>query len=260
MIDYLNPNYSKTPGVREVSRVYIQDRALAADVIDVSILTPYYNTEELFSETLRSVVSQSLQSWEWVIVDDGSTCSDSVKLLKKLTSTDHRIKVTRQEHSGPSAARNRAFENSRGRYICLLDSDDMIEPTYLEKCMWFLDSNPEFSFCNSHSVVFGDQEYLWTIGFERNKDVIEANSGPLFSVIRRDAFKEAGGFDASILFGHEDWDFWLAMAKAGHWGYTLPEFLQWYRKRENGRFEQIMRSEKVDEEFKKVILRKYAGL
>lgn len=228
--------------------------------IDVSIITPYYNTEELFVETYVSLQAQSLQNWEWIIVDDGSTDEQSVERLANLAAKDERIKLVQQTNAGPGAARNTASRHATGRYICLLDSDDMVEPTYLEKCIWFLDSNPEFAFCNSYSVVFGEQEFLWTTGFERGKAHLQANSGPPISVIRRSAYADCGGFDESIRFGHEDWDFWLAMAKAGHWGHTIPEYLQWYRKRGNGRYEQIMRSGNVNAEFEALMHRKYDGL
>ncbi len=138
--------------------------------------------------------------------------------MPEVAAKDERIKVIRQTNAGPGAARNKGFSHSKGRYICLLDSDDMVEPTYLEKAVWFLDSNPEFAFCNSYSVVFGEQEFLWTTGFERGKAFLQANSGPPISVIRRSVYADAGGFDESIRFGHEDWDFWLAMAKAGSLG------------------------------------------
>lgn len=259
MINSMEPDFSDFPGRRAVPRNYRRGDRIA-EPIDVSVITPYYNTEELFVETFVSLQAQSLQNWEWVIVDDGSTDQGSVKRLSRVAEKDERIKVVRQTNAGPGAARNTAFRNSSGRYVCLLDSDDMVEPTYLEKCVWFLDSNPEFAFCNAYSIVFGDQQYLWTTGFERGKAHLQANSGPPISVIRRAAFEECGGFDESIRFGHEDWDFWLAMAKAGHWGYTIREFLQWYRKRGNGRFEQIMRSENVNNEFERMMRRKYGGL
>ncbi|MEO6544185.1 MAG: glycosyltransferase family A protein, partial [Nitrospiraceae bacterium] len=234
MINYLEPNFSDLPGRRAVPRNYIRG-TMSCEHIDVSIITPYYNTEEFFIETFVSLQAQSLQNWEWVLVDDGSTDPESVSRFAKVEAKDERIKVIRQTNAGPGVARNTAFRSASGRYICLLDSDDMVEPTYLEKCVWFLDSNPEFAFCNSYSVVFGDQEFLWTTGFERGKAYLQANSGPPISVIRRSAYADCGGFDESIRLGHEDWDFWLAMAKAGHWGYTIQEFLQWYRKRSNGR-------------------------
>ena len=259
MISHLTHDFTDLPGRRPVRRNYTRCHVVAPH-IDISILTPYYNTEEIFIETFVALQAQSLQNWEWIIVDDGSKDQDSIDRLSDVASKDDRIKVIRQTNAGPGAARNTSFKHSTGRYVCLLDSDDMFEPTYLEKCIWFLDSNPEFAFCNSYSVVFGEQEYLWTTGFERGVAHLQANSGPPISVIRRAAYADAGGFDESIRFGHEDWDFWLAMAKAGHWGYTLPEYLQWYRKRGNGRFEQIMRSGNVNDEFEKMIRRKYVGL
>ncbi|MCX5855301.1 MAG: glycosyltransferase [Deltaproteobacteria bacterium] len=259
MINCLEPDFSDLPGRRALPRNYKRGDSVF-EHIDVSVITPYYNTEELFVETFVSLQAQSLQNWEWVIVDDGSTDEESVKRLVGVTAKDKRIKVIRQENAGPGAARNNAFRNTSGRYVCLLDSDDMVEPTYLEKCVWFLDSNPEFAFCNACSVVFGNQEYLWTTGFERGKTHLQANSGPSFAVVRRSAYEGCGGFDESIRFGHEDWDFWLAMAKAGHWGYTIREFLLWYRKRGDGRFEKIMRSGNVNEEFERRMHRKYEGL
>lgn len=259
MINYLEPAFADLPGRRVVPQNYRRVVGVRGH-IDVSIITPYFNTEELFIETCVALQAQSLQNWEWVIVDDGSTDRESVNRLAELAAADSRVKLIRQTNAGPGAARNVSFTNSTGRYVCLLDSDDMVEPTYLEKAVWFLESNPEFAFCNAYSVVFGEQEYLWTTGFERGKAHLQANSGPPISVIRRQAFVDCGGFDASIRFGHEDWDFWLAMAKAGHWGYTIPEYLQWYRKRGNGRFEEIMRSGDANNQFEALMRRKYEGL
>jgi glycosyltransferase involved in cell wall biosynthesis len=259
MINSLSPDFTDLPGRRALPRNYKRG-AEGGDHVDVSVITPYYNTDECFVETVVSLQAQSLQNWEWVIVDDGSTDRESINRLAAVADKDGRIKVIRQTNAGPGAARNTAFRNASGRYICLLDSDDMLEPTYLEKCAWFLDSNQEFAFCNAYSVVFGDQNFLWTTGFEKGTAHLQANSGPPISVIRRTAYADCGGFDESIRFGHEDWDFWMAMAKVGHWGHTIPEFLQWYRKRGNGRYEQIMRSGTVNDEFKKMLHRKYSGL
>jgi len=259
MINYLAPDFNDIPGRRAFPRNYKKETSVVQH-IDVSIVTPYYNAKELFVETFVSLLSQSLQNWEWIIVDDGSPDQASVNRLADFAAKDDRIKTLRQENAGTAAARNTGFHHSKGRYICLLDHDDMIEPTYLEKCVWFLDSNPEFAFCNSYSVVFGEQEFLWTTGFERGKAFLQANSGPPISVIRRKAFQECGGFDASIRVLYEDWDFWLAMAKTGHWGYTIREFLQWYRKLGSGRYEQILQSGYVNDEFAEAMKKKYAGL
>jgi glycosyltransferase involved in cell wall biosynthesis len=259
MINYLSPDFTDLPGRRIVPRNYKRS-TVACGHIDISIITPYYNTEEFFVETFVSLQAQSLQNWEWIIVDDGSPDRESVMRLDDVAKRDERIKVIRQVNGGTASARNTGFYNSRGRYICLLDHDDMIEPTYLEKCAWFLDSNHEFAFCNSYSVVFGEQNFLWTTGFERGKGFLQANSGPPISVVRRTAYAECGGFDESIRVLYEDWDFWLAMAKVGYWGYTIQEFLQWYRKLGSGRYEQILQSGFVNDEFAKIMQKKYDGL
>ena len=211
-------------------------------------------------ETFASIQAQSLQNWEWIVVDDGSPDKEAVSRLASIAKMDERIKVVRQENGGTAAARNTGFSHSKGRYICLLDHDDMLEPTYLEKCAWFLDSYPEFGFCNSYNVFFGEQNFLWSTGFEQNKKYLQANSAPPFVVIRRKAWEECGGFDDTIRVLYEDWDFWLAMAKSGHWGYTIPEYLQWYRKLGSGRYEQILQSGYKHEEFAREMQKKYHGL
>jgi glycosyltransferase involved in cell wall biosynthesis len=259
MINYLVPDFNDTPNTRTSTRQYVS-AGNSHDEVDISIITPYYNTGEIFMDTFLSIKLQSLQNWEWIVIDDGSPDPESVATLQRIVQQDARIKIIRQDNGGTAKARNTGFRHSTGRYIFLLDHDDMVEPTYLEKCVWFLDSYPEFAFCNSYSVVFGQQSFLWTTGFERNKAFLQANSGPPISVIRRTAYAECGGFDESIRVLYEDWDFWLAMAKSGYWGYTIPEFLQWYRKLGSGRYEQILQSGYVNEEFASAMQKKYVGL
>ena len=259
MINIENPDFANLPSLDARPRFpYRAAEAVLQPV--VSVITPYYNTDEVFPETARSLFNQSFQEWEWVIVNDGSTDPSALARLAAVEESDARIKVINQPNSGPSAARNIAFRNSKGRYICLLDSDDLLEPTFIEKCIWFLESQPGFGFCNSWSVNFGSEEFLWTTGFERGRDHLKANSGPPLSVIRRAAFEACGGFDETILLGHEDWDFWLALANAGYWGHTLPEYLEWYRKRPSGRFHRVMNSASTHGDFETFIAKKYAGL
>lgn len=257
MINPKNPNFNDSP----ISTSFPRYGYHAIEVRPtVSILTPFYNTDAVFLETLESVLLQSLQEWEWIIVDDGSSDTGALERLADAAGRDPRIKVIRQANAGPSAARNTAFCNSCGTYICLLDSDDLLEPTYIEKCVWFLESQREFAFVNSWSVTFGDYEYLWDKGFETGKEHVTANSGPPMSVIRRDAYAAVGGFDESIRKGHEDWAFWLSLAEKGYWGYTIPEYLEWYRRRDHGRFAQIMKESKTNQEFESYIHQRFTHL
>ena len=259
MIDPSKPNYANHPASL-VRLPHSFHPFLASPPVTVSILTPFYNTSEVFLETVHSVLFQSFQEWEWIIVDDGSVDSSALRLLEQVKEMDGRIRVFRQANQGPSAARNKACDMAKGRYLCLLDSDDLLEPTFLEKTIWFLESQPAFAFCNSWSVYFGKQEFLSTAGFERGKEFIEANSGPPISVIRGGAYRAAKGFDETIRFGHEDWDFWLSLAKTGYWGYTLPEYLEWYRVQENSRYAQIVAAGKTHDNFSRYIKKKYSHL
>jgi len=259
MIDSRQPVYTDHPAVAgRPSWPYRP--CISNPPVTVSILTPFYNTDAIFLETVQTVFSQSLQEWEWVIVDDGSCDVSALAMLQAVSTQDSRIRVVSQPNRGPSAARNRAFSEAVGRYLCLLDSDDLLEPSYLEKVVWFLESQTAFAFCNSWVVYFGVDNFLSKAGFERGKDFIRANSGPPISVIRREAFAAVGGFDESIRFGHEDWDFWLKMANSGYWGHTLPEYLEWYRVRANSRYAQIVAAGDVHGKFFRYIRTKYAGL
>ncbi len=259
MIDLRQPDYTNHPASENRRGFSFRPRSPQVPVT-VSILTPFYNTGEIFLETLQSVVHQSFQEWEWIIVDDGSNDALTTSLLAQVASADSRIRIFRQPNQGPSVARNKASELANGRYFCLLDSDDLLEPTFLEKTLWFLESQPAFAFCNSRSVYFGKQQFLNPAGFERGKDFINANSGPPISVIRSEAYKSIKGFDETILFGHEDWDFWLALAKQGHWGYTLAEYLEWYRVQENSRYAQILAAGTTHSTFIRSIEKKYSSM
>jgi glycosyltransferase involved in cell wall biosynthesis len=259
MIDASQPDYANHPA-SSARRPYRPSLLSERPPANISLLTPFYNTGTVFLETVRSVLGQSFLDWEWIIVDDGSTHADALDLLENVAKEDGRIRVFRQTNQGPGAARNKAFEHSTARYVCLLDSDDLLEPTFLEKAIWFLESQPAFSFCNSWTVHFGERQFLWTVGFERGAEFLKGNSGPPIAVIRSEAFLAAGGFDESIRHGHEDWDFWLRLATAGHWGHTLPEYLAWYRVSENGRFAQVAADRSASRNFLELIKQKHAGL
>ncbi|MBI2313366.1 MAG: glycosyltransferase [Betaproteobacteria bacterium] len=258
MIDPSNPEYANTPA--SASRPTCPYRPAGVAAATVTVVTPFCNTGEIFAETARSVFGQSFQEWEWIIVDDGSTDPAALARLASVRQSDPRIRVVRQANRGPSAARNAAVAASGGRYLCLLDSDDLIEPTFIEKAVWFLESHPQFGFCNSWTVHFDEARFLWRAGFERGVKFLEGNSGPPIAMVRREAYQAAAGFDESIVFGHEDWDFWLRLARAGYWGHTLPEFLAWYRYRRSGRFAQITASRPTDEAFRKFIATEYRDL
>ncbi len=231
MIDPSRPAYSSTPVSRHRPRFHYVPAVAGTDPC-VSIVTPFFNTSSMFHETAASVFGQSLQQWEWIIVNDASTDAASRALLDDYRSRDVRITVIDLPvNRGPSAARNTGVRAARTPFVAFLDSDDLLEPTALEKWFWHLATFPEHSFVKGFVVGFGAQEYLWRRGFHEGEAFLEENLVNTSSMIRRDVFTAVGGFDESMQDGLEDWDFWLKCAAAGYWGDTVPEYLDWYRRR-----------------------------
>jgi len=228
---FFAPEFDNTPVSRERPRfTYIPQRVSQTPV--VSLVTPYYNTGEIFLQTVQSVLQQSLQDWEWLIINDGSDKVEALKVLEDLRERDPRIRVIDLSRSkGPASARNVGIQHARGEFLFFLDSDDLIEPTALEKMAWLLESHPEFSFCKGFTVSFGEQRYLAVSGFEAGDLFLSRNPITITAMVRRNVALAVGGFDATLTQGLEDWDFWLRCATHGYWGWTIPEYLDWYRRR-----------------------------
>ena len=227
-----DPDYSQTPAHPGRPRYSYGPIDTEADPW-VSIVTPFFNAADGFEETALTVLGQSFQQWEWLIIDDGSTDPASIEILAKYRAMDPRIRVIRQENAGPSAARNRGYAEARAEYVAQIDADDLLEPTAIEKWFWFLESYPEYGFVKGFAVGFQAEEYLWQRGFHTPKDFFTANPVQPNGMVRKRVHEEAGGYDESNREGFEDWDFWFRCADKGHWGSTVPEYLDWYRRRES---------------------------
>lgn len=231
MIDVSKPDFENTPAsTRRPEFSYSLADPLARP--QVTIVTPFYDEGPVFHETARSVFRQSFQQWEWIIVNDAATDAAALEVLAEYRTRDRRIHVVDQAaNQGPSAARNLAFRMTRTQWVVHLDSDNLLEPTALEKWLWYLETHPECSFVKGFSVGFGAETYLWTSGFHEGAAFLTSNRVDMTSMIRLDVHRAVGGFDESIREGLEDWEFWLRCASRGFWGGTVPEYLDWYRRR-----------------------------
>ena len=98
----------------------------------ISVIVPVYNTEKYLDECLNSAENQTLKNIEIVCINDGST-DRSLEILKEHANKDSRIKVISQENKGLSSARNAGMRSAKGKYIALLDSDDVLVPWAYEK-------------------------------------------------------------------------------------------------------------------------------
>jgi hypothetical protein len=132
---------------------------------------------------------------------------------------------------GAGGARNAGANAARAGLIAHLDSDDIIEPTTLEKWLWFLTSFPEYGAVTSYVVHFGAKQDLQLNGFEIGPAALIQSRLGMASMVRRSVHKAAGGFNEDNREGLIDWEYWLRIAHAGYWGGTVPEPLPWYRRR-----------------------------
>lgn len=196
----------------------------------VSIIIPCYNLGEYLDEAVDSVLAQTFQDLEIVVVDDGSTDAATQTLLSDYRRP--RTRVIRTSHAGVSAARNVAIANTTGAYLCALDADDRLEPTYFEKAVERLDADPSIAFVSCWLRTFGDEHWEWTPERCDLPGLLWEDTVLTASLVRRDAVVAVGGYDTRMpIQGAEDWDLWLTLVERGHRGVIIPEVLFNYRRR-----------------------------
>jgi glycosyltransferase involved in cell wall biosynthesis len=195
----------------------------------VSVIIPCYNLGAYLDEAVDSVLAQTFQDLEIIIVNDGSSDPATNAILKGYDRPMTR--VIQAAHRGVSAARNVAIEKSSGDYLCALDPDDRLDPTFLEKTVWILERDPSIAFVSTWLRTFGDEEWEWR---QDRCDLVAllAECTVLTAApVRRAAVVEAGGYDQKLgaLFA-EDWDLWISIVERGYRGVILPEALFHYRR------------------------------
>lgn len=196
----------------------------------VSIITPAYNAEKFIAETIESVLNQTYQNWEMIIVNDCSK-DDTEKIVQSYILKDKRIRLINLENNGGVAsARNVAIKNAKGRYIAFLDSDDLWIKEKLQKQIGFMRKNGYVFTYTSYqhfkeNILFAKQavEILLEITY---RQALKGNQiGCLTVILDREQI-------ANIEFSkerHEDYRLWLSILKQGIKAYGINESLAYYR-------------------------------
>lgn len=188
----------------------------------VSIITPVYNGEEFLDRSIKSVLAQTYDNWELLLIDDGSV-DNSTHIIENYLS-DNRIRLLKNElNSGISATRNKGIRESGGAYIALLDQDDEWFPDKLQKQVQIFRSLD-----NSYGLVYSNIEVRFDNGkvTERKIDIepkptVSENlklmllrnliSSPTV-LIKKEVIDDVGLFDDSITWGGDDYDLWIRIA------------------------------------------------
>ncbi len=197
----------------------------------VSIITPSYNCEEFISDTINSVISQTYENWEMIIVDDCSSDS-STEIIERYILKDDRIKLLRNEiNSGPAVSRNNAINEAKGKYIAFLDADDFWMPEKLESQIFFMEANGVSLSYSSYETMDEEGKKLGIVRnplekLDYNELLKENQIGCLTAVYNRE---KLGKCYMPIIHKRQDYGLWLSILKKIDFAYKVPGNLAVYR-------------------------------
>ena len=208
----------------------------------ISVLVPCFNHGRFIREAIDSIFAQTVQDFEVVVVDDGSTDPQTRETLDRLAG--ERITVLRTENRGLPAARNYAARHSRGEFLCAVDADDKLAPEWFDKAVRTLDERRELAFVSHWLETFGDERWTWKPDRCDLPALLARNAVNGAALVRRTAFEAVGGYDERMRDGCEDWDFWLRLVERGFAGAIVPEVLFYYRRRSDSMSRGMLEEQK----------------
>jgi len=201
----------------------------------VSIITANYNCEKFIDDTVNSVLNQTYQNWEMIIVDDVSS-DRSIEIIKKYVEKDSRIKLIQlKENSGAAVARNTAIEEANGRFIAFLDSDDLWTENKLEKQISFMIKN-NYDFTYTNYDLIGEDNVRYGKTFEAQKEATYSGLLKTCTIGCLTAIydtKDIGKIYMPLIRRRQDYGLWLRILKVVPKAYCLEESLAVYRRRQN---------------------------
>jgi glycosyltransferase involved in cell wall biosynthesis len=195
----------------------------------VSVVIPCFNLAEYLDEAIDSVLAQTFQDFEILVVDDGS--NDPYTKNKLSVLNNPRVRVFRSENQGLAGARNLAIASAQGQYILPLDADDRLSPTFLQKTVAVLDTRADVGIAYSEVEWFGEKSGKWDVPPYRFPDILLDNVIVASALFRRSDWELVGGYSSEFRSRWEDYDFWLSLIERGRVPYRIPEVLFYYRQR-----------------------------
>ena len=177
-----------------------------------------FNQGSMILEAVQSLCGQTIPPAGIIIVDDGSTDEESVRILNSIemdAGLSVPVRILRQPNGGVSAARNAGIGRAQASMVLVLDGDDRLEPSYLEEVSQLLRSNPAMAAASSWMQTFGVLEAAICPHGGGIESFLSRNGCPATHILRRKAWERCGGYDESMRSGFEDWDFFLSMLETG---------------------------------------------
>ena len=199
----------------------------------VSVIIPTYNRAHLVGRAIHSVLNQTYQDFELIVVDDGST--DNTEEVVKSFNNERIKYIKHEKNKGGSAARNTGIKDSKGEYIAFLDSDDEWLEEKLKKQVEVFQNKDSrvgivyvnFSIVNEKGESVGKKQGPKGLIFREllNSNCVGTTSSV---VVRRECFKKVGGFDETLP-SCQDWDMWLRLARHYEFDFIPEELLKYFQ-------------------------------
>lgn len=208
---------------------YKENKNISRDL--VSIIMPAYNCEKYIEDAINSVIAQTYNSWELIVIDDGSK-DNTVRIIEELSNKDYPIRFYKNEKNlGVSETRNKGIALADGEWIAFLDSDDMWEDSKLEKQVAFSNKKgAEFVFTGSSFINESGDSYKGILKVPERVNYKKLRTHNVIScssvLIKKKFFKDIRMEKDDM---HEDYAVWLRVLKTGVCAYGINEPLLVYR-------------------------------
>lgn len=213
----------------------------------VSIIVPCYNQEDFINDALQSVYDQTYTNWECIVMDDGSTDS-SEEIIQKWVSKDTRFRYYYKDNGGICETRNYAVQCAKGEFILPLDGDDKLHKKYVSEVLNIFSNSPETKLVYCDPIKFGVIDQTIESRSYNFIELLIDNTIPCTGVFRKSDFEKTEGYRLNMIYGLEDWDFWISLLHESDKVVKLNENLVYYRIKQASRSTLLKNKEEKNEE------------
>ncbi|MFR3182703.1 MAG: glycosyltransferase [Clostridia bacterium] len=234
-------DFSKEPGIKILNnRKYEEEKETI-----ISVIIPFYNDKKYIEQSINCILNQTFPYYEILIIDDGSKDEESLKKLEEVSKIDKRIRVFHKSNEGLAATRDYGATKSSKtcKYLMFIDSDDLLEPTFMECAYWTLETNKDAAWAYSDSIGFESQIYTWNKWFDSEK-MKKVNELLAISMVRKSDFNRVNGYGLREKAINEDWNFWLKLLGHDRYPVHMSFYGMWYRRKETGELKNASKNQK----------------
>ena len=234
-------DFSKEPGIKLLNNRKYEDEKEPI----ISVIIPFYNDKKYIEQSINCILNQTFPYYEILIIDDGSKDEESLKKLEEVSKIDKRIRVFHKSNEGLAATRDYGATKSSKtcKYLMFIDSDDLLEPTFMECAYWTLETNKDAAWAYSDSVGFESYTYTWNKWFDSEK-MKKVNELLAIAMVRKSDFNRVNGYGLREKAVNEDWNFWLKLLGHDRYPVHMSFYGMWYRRKETGELKNASKNQK----------------